>query len=280
MSLLFSPLQIKNITLKNRIVVSPMCQYSAVDGFANNRHLVHLGSRAVGGASLVIMEATGVSPEARISIGDLGIWKDGHIEKLKEITDFIHQNGSIAGIQLAHAGRKGSFDIPWENPSQLDGANGGWDTVSASNEIFNPTDKTPIALDAEGIEKVKSDFKSATLRAVKAGFKVIEIHAAHGYLQHQFLSPISNKRTDEYGGSFENRIRLLLETVDSVQEVWPAENPLFVRINSSTLCGGSVTIMERAVSITVTIFCAAALCSTPNSDNFSAEASMEKSDVS
>lgn len=244
MSLLFSPLQIKNITLKNRIAVSPMCEYSATDGFANNWHLVHLGSRAVGGAGLVITEATGVSPEARISIGDLGIWKDEHIEKLKEITDFIHQNGSIAGIQLAHAGRKASFDIPWENPLQLDKANGGWDTVSASTEIFNPTDKTPIALDIAGIEKVKADFKSATLRAIKAGFKVVEIHAAHGYLQHQFLSPISNKRTDNYGGSFENRIRLLIETVKTVQEVWPKENPLFVRISATDWAPGGWNLEE------------------------------------
>lgn len=221
-----------------------MCEYSATDGFANNWHLVHLGSRAVGGAALVIMEATGVSPEARISVGDLGIWKDEHIEKLKEITDFIHQNGSIAGIQLAHAGRKASFDIPWENPLQLDKENGGWDTVSASAEIFNPTDKTPIALDVEGIEKVKSDFKSATLRAIKAGFKVVEIHAAHGYLQHQFLSPISNKRTDKYGGSFENRIRLLIETVSTVQEVWPKENPLFVRISATDWAQGGWNLEE------------------------------------
>lgn len=238
MSLLFSPLQIKNITLKNRIVVSPMCQYSAIDGFANNWHLVHLGSRTVGGAGLVIVEATGVSPEARISITDLGVWKDEHIEKLKEITDFIHQNGSVAGIQLAHAGRKASFDIPWENPSQLDIANGGWDTVAPSALPFNESDKTPIALTIDGIEKVKSDFKSAALRSMKAGFKVIEIHAAHGYLQHQFLSPLSNQRTDAYGGSFENRIRLLLETVDSVQEVWPVENPLFVRISATDWAEG------------------------------------------
>lgn len=244
MSLLFSPLKIKNIELKNRIAVSPMCQYSATDGFANNWHLVHLGSRAVGGAGLIIMEATAVSPEGRISIGDLGLWKDEQIDKLKEIVDFIHANGAIAGIQLAHAGRKASFDIPWENPMQLDIANGGWDTVSASNEIFNPTDKTPIALTLEGIEKVKTDFKAATQRAIKAGFKVIEIHAAHGYLQHQFLSPISNKRTDAYGGSFENRIRLLMETVESVQEVWPAENPLFVRISATDWAEGGWNLEE------------------------------------
>lgn len=233
MSLLFSPFSIKNITLKNRIVVSPMCEYSSIDGFANNWHLVHLGSRAVGGAALVITEATAVSPEGRISVGDLGIWKDEHIEKLKEITDFIHDHDAVSGIQLAHAGRKASFDIPWENPLQLDKAHGGWDTVSASAEVFNPNDKTPIALDIKGIEKVKDDFKAATLRALKAGFKVVEIHAAHGYLIHQFLSPISNRRTDLYGGNFENRIRLLIETVNAVKEVWPSENPLFVRISAS-----------------------------------------------
>lgn len=244
MSLLFTPLKIKNIELKNRIVVSPMCQYSAIDGFPNNWHLVHLGSRAIGGAGLIIVEATGVSPEARISIGDLGIWKDEHIEKFKEIVDFIHANGSVAGIQLAHAGRKASFDIPWENTLQLDKENGGWDTVSASAEVFNPTDKTPIALDIAGIQKVKADFKLATIRAIKAGFKVIEIHAAHGYLQHQFLSPISNKRTDEYGGCFENRIRLLMETVEAVQEVWPAENPLFVRISATDWAEGGWNLEE------------------------------------
>ncbi len=250
MSLLFSPITIKNITLKNRIVVSPMCEYSATDGFANNWHLVHLGSRAVGGAALVIVEATAVSPEGRISIGDLGIWKDEQLEKLKEITDFLHDNGAIAGIQLAHAGRKASFDIPWENLHQLNEQSGGWKTVSASAEIFNPTDKIPIALDRIGIEKVKSDFKSATLRAIKAGFKIIEIHAAHGYLLHQFLSPISNRRTDEYGGSFENRVRLLLETVEHVQEVWPEENPLFVRISATDWVEGGWTI-EESIQLSV-----------------------------
>ena len=244
MSLLFSPLTIKNITLKNRLVVSPMCEYSAIDGFANDWHLVHLGSRAVGGAGLVITEATAVSPEGRISIADLGIWKDEHIEKLRAITDFIHQNGSIAGIQLAHAGRKASFDIPWESSVQLTNENGGWDPVSASAELFNPTDKTPISLDDSGIEKVKQDFKSATERAITAGFKVIEIHAAHGYLLHQFLSPISNRRTDDYGGSFENRIRLLLETIRTVQEVWPKENPLFVRISATDWAEGGWNLDE------------------------------------
>lgn len=244
MSLLFSPISIKNIRLKNRIVVSPMCQYSSKEGFANNWHLVHLGSRAIGGAGLVMMEATAVSPEGRISIADLGIWKDEQVEKLKEITDFIHENNAVSGIQLAHAGRKASFDVPWQSMQQLEEEKGGWQTVSASAELFNPTDKTPIALNLAGIEKVKADFKSATLRVLKAGFKVVEIHAAHGYLLHQFLSPISNRRTDKYGGNFENRIRLLMETVETVQEVWPKENPLFVRISATDWAEGGWTLAE------------------------------------
>ena len=250
MSLLFSPITIKNITLKNRIVVSPMCEYSSIDGFANNWHLVHLGSRAVGGAGLIITEAAAVSPEGRISIADMGIWKNEHIEKLKEIANFIHDNGAIAGIQLAHAGRKASFDIPWKNAQQLDQENGGWETVSASAERFNATDKIPTALEISGIEKVKADFKSATVRALKAGFKVVEIHAAHGYLLHQFLSPISNRRTDAYGGNFENRIRLLIETVEEIKEVWPKENPLFVRISATDWAKGGWTAAE-AVQLSV-----------------------------
>lgn len=233
MALLFTPLHLKSITLKNRIVVSPMCEYSSTDGFANNWHLVHLGSRAVGGAALVLTEATAISPEGRISIADLGIWKDEHIAKLQEITDFIHQNGAVSGIQLAHAGRKASFDIPWQNPKQLDHTNGGWPTLAPSALPFNPTDKIPLALDLEGLAKVKADFREAAKRALWAGFQVVEIHAAHGYLLHQFLSPLSNLRNDEYGGSFENRIRLLLEVVEAVQETWPAENPLFVRISAT-----------------------------------------------
>jgi 2,4-dienoyl-CoA reductase-like NADH-dependent reductase (Old Yellow Enzyme family) len=244
MSILFSPIQIKNVVLKNRIVVSPMCEYSSIDGFANNWHLVHLGSRAVGGAGLVITEAAAVSPEGRISIVDLGIWKDEHKPKLKEIVDFIHENGAVAGIQLAHAGRKASFDIPWESPAQVDKEKGGWDTVAPSAIQFNPKDKMPIALDLEGIEKVKSDFKAATKRALEVGFKVIEIHAAHGYLLHQFLSPLSNQRNDEYGGSFENRIRLLLEVVAAVQEVLPSENPLFVRISATDWVAGGWNEVE------------------------------------
>jgi len=245
MAHLFSPLQIKNIEFKNRIVVSPMCEYSAEDGFANNWHLVHLGSRAVGGAGLIITEATAVSPEGRISYADLGIYKDEHIEKLKEITDFIHQHGSVAGIQLAHAGRKASHEVPWKGNAQLlpDDANG-WQTYGPSAIAFSEGQLPPVELDKTGIEKVKADFKAAALRALQAGFKVIELHAAHGYLLHQFYSPLSNHRTDEYGGSFENRIRFTLEIIEAVQQVWPAENPLFVRLSASDWTEGGWTIED------------------------------------
>ncbi|MBS1500886.1 MAG: NADPH dehydrogenase NamA [Bacteroidetes bacterium] len=239
---LFSPLEIKNIELKNRILVSPMCEYSSVDGFANNWHLVHLGAFAVGGSAIVFTEATAVSPEGRITYADLGIWKDEHIEKLKEITDFIHQHGSYAGMQLAHAGRKASHEIPWKGGKQIPSdAQNGWTSVAPGAIPFTESEEAPAALDKAGIEKVKADFKAAAARALKAGFDVIEIHGAHGYLIHEFYSPLSNNRTDEYGGSFENRIRLLLEVVDSVKQVWPAENPLFVRISSTDWTEGGWT---------------------------------------
>lgn len=244
MSRLFSPLTIKSISLKNRLVVSPMCQYSAEDGFANDWHLVHLGSRAVGGAALVIQEATAVSPEGRISYGDLGIWKDEHIEKLKQITAFIHQNGSVAGIQLAHAGRKASHEIPWKGGAQIMEGLQSWPTVSASAVVFTDGETVPHELSKEEIKGVVSDFKSAALRALKAGYKVVEIHAAHGYLVHQFLSPFSNQRTDEYGGSFENRIRFLTEILDGVKEVWPQDLPLFVRISATDWKEGGWNIEE------------------------------------
>lgn len=238
MSALFSPLTIKSIELKNRIVVSPMCQYSSEDGFATDWHLVHLGSRAVGGAALIISEAAAVSAEGRISPDDLGIWKDEHIDKLRQITHFIHSNGSVAGIQLAHAGRKASTHAPWKGHGVVLPENGGWKTVSASALAFSERYDTPDALDHEGIQKVITDFALAAERSLKAGFKVIELHAAHGYLIHQFLSPLSNRRTDEYGGSLENRSRLLLEIIDAVQKVWPAELPLFVRISATDWAEG------------------------------------------
>jgi 2,4-dienoyl-CoA reductase-like NADH-dependent reductase (Old Yellow Enzyme family) len=242
-SILYSPLHIKSITLKNRIAISPMCQYSATDGFANDWHLVHLGCRASGGAGLIIQEATSVSPEGRISPGDLGLWKDEQIEKMQQINRFIIGQNSVPGIQLAHAGRKASAAAPWEGGKKLDPDHGGWETLAPSTIGFHD-DETSIALDKQGIQKVISDFKSATKRAVKAGFQVMEIHGAHGYLLHEFMSPLSNLRTDEYGGSFENRIRLTLEVLDAVQSEWPKELPLFVRISASDWADGGWNIGE------------------------------------
>jgi 2,4-dienoyl-CoA reductase-like NADH-dependent reductase (Old Yellow Enzyme family) len=233
MSKLFTSINIRGVTLSNRIVMSPMCQYSSTDGFANDWHMVHLGSRAVGGAGLIIAEATAVSPEGRITPGDLGLWKDDHIAGLTRIVNFIRQQGSVPAIQLAHAGRKASCAVPWEGGKQLDQKHGGWQTVAPDNSPFHDHDSKPEALNKEGIDKVISDFKAAAGRALKAGFKIIEIHGAHGYLLHEFLSPLSNNRTDEYGGPFENRIRLMLQVVKGIRKVWPPENPLFVRISST-----------------------------------------------
>jgi 2,4-dienoyl-CoA reductase-like NADH-dependent reductase (Old Yellow Enzyme family) len=236
---LFEPFTLRGLTLKNRIVVSPMCQYSAVDGFANDWHLVHLGSRAVGGASLLIQEATAVSPEGRITPDDLGIWKDEHVEFLQRINQFIEAQGSVPGIQLAHAGRKASTYAPWKGSGAV--ADGGWEVVAPSALKFADDYPQPVALDAPGIKKVIADFRSATERALAAGFRVIEIHAAHGYLLHEFLSPLSNQRTDTYGGSFENRIRLLLEVVVNVREILPDDFPLFVRISATDWTEGGWT---------------------------------------
>jgi len=244
MSKLFSPLTIKDIEFKNRLVISPMCQYSAVDGFANDWHLVHLGSRAVGGAALIIQEATAVSANGRITPGDAGLYKEEHVEKWRKITDFIHQQGAVAGIQLAHAGRKASCSVPWNGGIQLKEKEGGWRTVSSSAIPFNPEDNVPQALNSEGISKVIADFKTAAQRSLEAEYKVLEIHAAHGYLIHQFLSPLSNHRTDNYGGSFENRIRLLLEIVKAVQTAWPQNLPLFVRISATDWVEGGWNIDE------------------------------------
>ena len=244
MSKLFSPLEIKSIKLKNRITVSPMCQYSSVDGFANDWHLVHLGSRAVGGAGLIISEATAVSTEARISPQDLGIWEDDHIEKLAQITSFISQHGTVPGIQLSHAGRKASTATPWLGRGKVKAEDGGWQPVAPSAIAFSDSYPMPVALDQEGIDKVILDFTNAAKRALDAGFKVVEIHAAHGYLIHQFLSPLSNQRTDSYGGSFENRIRFLLQIIDSVKKVWPSDLPIFVRISATDWAEGGWTIEE------------------------------------
>ena len=243
-SKLFSPLSIKTITLKNRISISPMCQYSAIDGFANDWHLVHLGSRAIGGAGLIIQEATSVSPEGRISPEDLGLWRDEQIEKLQQINSFIVSQNSVPGIQLAHAGRKASAASPWNGGRRVAIDQGGWNTVAPSAVAYHENEEAPLALDKTGIQKVITDFKSATKRAVKAGFQVMEIHAAHGYLMHQFLSPLSNFRTDEYGGSFENRIRLTLEVLEAVQSEWPENLPLLVRISASDWAEGGWNLEE------------------------------------
>ena len=250
MSLLFSPLTIKHITLRNRIVVSPMCQYSAANGFANDWHLVHLGTRAVGGAALVIQEATAVSPEGRISYADLGIWQDAHVDKLREINAFIKAQGAVPGIQLAHAGRKASAEVAWRGGRQIKEGPHSWTTVAPSAIPYYDTDKAPEALDHAGIQKVIADFRSAAERALHAGYEVIEIHAAHGYLIHQFYSPFSNKRTDEYGGGFEQRIRLLMEIIAAVQEVWTRDRPLFVRISATEWTEGAWTV-EDSVRLSV-----------------------------
>jgi 2,4-dienoyl-CoA reductase-like NADH-dependent reductase (Old Yellow Enzyme family) len=233
MALLFDPLTIKSVTLKNRIVMAPMCQYSSVDGFANDWHLIHLGSRAVGGTGLIITEATAVSPEGRITPYDLGIWKDEHIEGLQRITKFLEAHGAVPGIQLAHAGRKASHHRPWEGAEALTSEEGAWQTLGPSAMAFKEGEPAPLEMTKEQITQLIADFKTATQRALQAGFKVVEIHAAHGYLLHEYLSPLSNSRTDDYGGSFENRIRLLLNVTKAVQEVWPADYPLFVRISAT-----------------------------------------------
>ncbi|MCU0454918.1 MAG: NADH:flavin oxidoreductase/NADH oxidase [Bacteroidales bacterium] len=244
MSRLFTPLSIGKVTLRNRIAMSPMCQYSAKNGFTNDWHMVHYGSRAAGGAGLIIIEASAVMPEGRITPGDIGIWSDDHIEGFAKIASFIAGQGSVAGIQLAHAGRKASCAIPTAGGRQLDLNNGGWITHAPSEIPFQPGDRIPQQLGRDGIEKVKAAFRNAAVRAAEAGFSIIEIHSAHGYLLQEFLSPLSNHRDDEYGGSFENRTRLLLEVVSAVRSVWTSENPLFVRISCTEWTDGGWTPEE------------------------------------
>lgn len=237
MSQLFSPLQIKGITLKNRIGVAPMCQYSAIDGVVNNWHLVHLGSRAVGGAGLIISEATAVLPEGRISNGCTGIWNDTQVEALIPITHFLEQQGAVPGIQIAHAGRKGSAARPWDGGQHLSNDEGGYDIFGPTNTPFDDSGtrlwKTPGQMSLDDIEHVQNAFVAAANRAQEAGYKLLEIHAAHGYLLHSFFTPLVNTRDDEYGGSFDNRARMLLETTAKVRQVWPDNLPLAVRISIS-----------------------------------------------
>lgn len=236
---LLSPLTMRGVTFRNRIVMSPMCQYNAEDGLASDWHLVHLGSRAVGGAALIIAEATAVTPEGRISSGDLGIWGDQHIEPLARIARFVHSQGAVAGIQLAHAGRKASCEPPWLGGARLTKKEqGGWTVIGPSAIPFNDGEPAPRALDEAGIEAVLKAFEDAARRALAAGFRVIELHAAHGYLLHEFLSPLSNQRTDEYGGSLENRMRLPLRVAERLRALMPDELPLFVRISATDWVDG------------------------------------------
>lgn len=246
--ILFQPFKLRDITLKNRIVVSPMCQYSSEDGFATDWHVVHLGSRAVGGAALVITEAAAVEARGRISPQDLGIYRDEHIEMLARITQFIREQGAIAGIQLAHAGRKASTYRPWSGKGEVTVEDGRWQTIGPSAQRFSADYPLPTELTKQEIAEVVQSFQQATQRAVKAGFQVIELHGAHGYLIHEFLSPLSNSRTDKYGGSLENRMRLLIEIVDATRTVLPAGLPLFVRLSSSDWTEGGLTI-EDTVAI-------------------------------
>jgi 2,4-dienoyl-CoA reductase-like NADH-dependent reductase (Old Yellow Enzyme family) len=233
MAFLFDPFSLRGITLPNRIVVSPMCEYSSQDGFANDWHLVHLGSRAAGGAGLVFTEATAVTPEGRISPEDLGIWKDEHIEFLSRIVRFIKSQGAVPGMQIAHAGRKGSTQRPWEGSSKISPGDGGWVPIAPSAVAFSDTYPLPRAVSKDEIHGVVDAFAQAARRARDAGFLVLELHAAHGYLMHEFFSPLSNFRQDEYGGSFENRTRIAREVVSAVRKVWPENLPLFIRISAT-----------------------------------------------
>jgi 2,4-dienoyl-CoA reductase-like NADH-dependent reductase (Old Yellow Enzyme family) len=229
---LFSPLTIRGVTFRNRIAVSPMCEYSSEDGFANDWHMVHLGSRAVGGAGLVMTEAAAVESRGRISPADLGIWKDAHIEMLGRMARFIREHGAVPGIQLAHAGRKASTRVPWEGGAVVRESEGGWRPVAPSPIPFRPGESAPAELRKTDMRSIVDAFAAAARRAFTAGFQVVEIHAAHGYLINEFLSPLSNQRTDEYGGSFENRIRFGCEVVQTVRSVWPESLPLFIRISA------------------------------------------------
>ena len=242
--MLLEPITLGTLKLRNRIVVSPMCQYSSPGGVPTDWHLVHLGSRGVGGAALVFTEATAVSPEGRISPEDTGIWNDEQVAAWSRIVSFIRGQGAAAGIQLAHAGRKASTDAPWRGGGPLDAEHGGWTPVAPSAIPFDEGYPVPIALDANGIAKVIEDFRAAAQRAREARFEVIEIHGAHGYLIHQFLSPLSNTRTDRYGGSLENRARLLREVIAAVRENWPAPMPLWVRLSATDWAEGGWDIDE------------------------------------
>ena len=242
---LFTPLKIRDVELRNRIMVSPMCQYSCEDGMATDWHLVHLGSRAVGGAALVMVEATAVTAEGRISPADMGLWKDEQAEPLARIARFVKSQGAVAGIQLAHAGRKASTDVPWKGGGSLTPEQGGWRPIYAPSAMaFNAASQVPEALDEAGIKRVVDAFQNSARRSLEAGFEVIELHGAHGYLGNSFLSPLSNHRNDRYGGSFENRTRFVRECIEATRKVWPESKPLFLRISASDWKDGGWTVED------------------------------------
>jgi 2,4-dienoyl-CoA reductase-like NADH-dependent reductase (Old Yellow Enzyme family) len=245
---LFKPFRMRGVEFKNRIVVSPMCEYSAKDGHPTNWHMVHLGSRAVGGAGLVFTEASAVSAIGRISPEDAGIYQDSHVDAWRPIVEFIHGQGAIAGMQLAHAGRKASTAAPWLGGAPITEKDGGWTPVGPSAIPFDKGYTVPEELSAAEIDQVVGDFATAAQRAVRAGFQVVEIHSAHGYLLHEFLSPLSNQRKDEYGGTFENRTRLLLRVAQTVRDVWPQDKPVFVRISATDWKEGGWDI-EQSVEL-------------------------------
>jgi 2,4-dienoyl-CoA reductase-like NADH-dependent reductase (Old Yellow Enzyme family) len=245
---LLSPWTVRGVTLRNRIVMSPMCQYSAEEGLANDWHLVHLGSRAAGGVGLVMVEATAVTRDGRISPGDMGIWSDDHIEPLARIARYVESQGAVPSIQLAHAGRKASCDAPWRGGAPLTPEHGGWRPVWGPSPLaFDEGSPTPEPLDGAGIDGIVAAFIAAAHRAIKAGFKILEIHGAHGYLLHEFLSPLSNQRTDEYGGSLENRMRLLLRVAEALRSEIPADMPLFTRISATDWADGGWDAAQSVV---------------------------------
>ena len=245
MATLFQEFRLKDVVLRNRIAVSPMCQYSSDNGFPNDWHLVHLGSRAVGGAGLVMVEATAVTPEGRISPADSGIYLDDHVEPFARISRFLKQHGAVPGIQLAHAGRKASASKPWEGNHHIETGKGGWDIIAPSPVPFGGNfPKVPREMSVQDIARVQEAFVAAANRALAAGFEWLELHHAHGYLAHEFYSPLANKRTDNYGGTFENRTRFLLETFAAVRMVWPERFPLTVRLSVTDWIEGGVTVDE------------------------------------
>jgi 2,4-dienoyl-CoA reductase-like NADH-dependent reductase (Old Yellow Enzyme family) len=245
---LLTPAIFRGVTLRNRIAMSPMCQYSAVEGMANDWHLVHLGSRAVGGASLVMVEATAVTRDGRISPGDMGIWTDRHIEPLARIARFVESQGAVPSIQLAHAGRKASCDLPWRGGAPLAPEDGGWRPIYGPSPIpFDIGSPVPTPLELVGIHAIVEAFEAAARRAIEAGFKLIEIHSAHGYLLHEFLSPLSNQRNDEYGGSLENRLRLVLRVAEQLRRLMPDEMPLFTRISATDWVEGGWDIEQSVI---------------------------------